>query len=302
MKSFCFVFCLLRVFGLPFTSLKAQKVNSDSIVIEYHDSLYYRNTFSLEDDSFKLGQVYRVTPAILFEYNESEVTQSSMSVLDSLAIFLKGHPWLSVEVGRHTDGSRGDEWSTYFTRKRAQKIVEELVRLGVDSTQLTYSGYEDLEEIVPMHSIKYMKDKNYIQLAHQRNRRTELKVVGIDKLNAFLVEPVHIGYDSLRLVSCLVNTYGSDISKIDTCISWDFPDSAAQDLLAKMEKVNSTEWYATCYQFPCYYTGKVSNGKSKYDISIHSGSYVILNNEKETLHFILREESPIFLGPCDCCE
>lgn len=174
----CFSMLLL---GGIITSVNGQVINNDSLTIEYFDSVYYHNTFSLDDDKFEVGQIFQVEPAIIFEYNRYKIHKMSTRILDSLAQFLIDHPRLKIEIARHKDGRGSKYYSRLFTHRRAKEIHQQLIFLGVDSAQLTHRGYEHSHPVVPWEAItKYIKSKGYQELAHQKNRRTELRILATD--------------------------------------------------------------------------------------------------------------------------
>ena len=75
-----------------------------------------------------------------------------------------------------------------------------------------------------------------------------------------------------------------------------------EGVISNMRLVDATEWYARCYQYPCYYSGEVSNGTEAYSMVVSPGSYITLSNELESIHFIQENISELFINPCDCCE
>jgi hypothetical protein len=116
---------------------------------------------------------------------------------------------------------------------------------------------------------------------------------------------IPIGYKTLKLIgglkrACKYEEASNELAKIVT--KWAFSDSLAHNLLQKMRKVESNEWYASCTIYPCWYEGVVKDQDTQYEIIINAGGYVILTNESETLHFVLIEKSDLFIGICACCE
>ena len=108
---------------------------------------------------------------------------------------------------------------------------------------------------------------------------------------------IPIGYQGLYLTANL-NREGDD----KDCNDWTFAENSLKNLLKELEKVSITEAYSRCYQYKCAYYGKVASPKKAYEIAIHAGGYIILSNEKETLHFIMTKESDLFVSVCNCCE
>jgi len=115
---------------------------------------------------------------------------------------------------------------------------------------------------------------------------------------------VLIGYENLKLISPLTR-----VNRIDEepehqrkffteCYDWSFKEEYAYKILENMRQVEGSYAYHICQYYPCWYTGKVSNGIVEFEITIYAHSSITLSNEKETLFFILEEESDLFIVPC----
>jgi len=121
----------------------------------------------------------------------------------------------------------------------------------------------------------------------------------------FAIQDMEIGYDNLKLISELEKKTKSVSDKEMTntgCKDWIFDKENLKEILTYFKKVEAVEWNAICYNYPCYYEGKVSNGEKEYTIIINAASYIQLVNEEESLYFVQTDESKIFLIPCNCCE
>ncbi len=119
-------------------------------------------------------------------------------------------------------------------------------------------------------------------------------------------QSIQLGYQNLVLKGPLTKKLEpkaspSDIEK-SKCDTWQLHPNDLEGILEKMTVVSPVEWNAICYNYPCTYTGKVSNGQTTYDIRINAASYVILENKEQTLIFAAKEKLPIFITACNCCE
>ncbi len=135
---------------------------------------------------------------------------------------------------------------------------------------------------------------------------TESKATTIKSENKQPEKEILIGYKDFKLIDSLNKVSKTnanyDTELVEDCKNWSFSEKSLSNLLKKMRQVEGTEWYALCYDYPCFYEGIVSNGKTEYRITISSASFVNLSNDNEILIFILEEQSDIFLAVCDCCE
>lgn len=121
---------------------------------------------------------------------------------------------------------------------------------------------------------------------------------------SILENGILIGYADFKLIGTLSKE--NNIDKIPEskrelfadCLSWTFKEASIENLLNKMKKVDPSYAYQLCESYPCWYTGKVTNGKVYYEITIYAHSAVTLTNEKESLFFIMEGESDLFISPC----
>lgn len=130
----------------------------------------------------------------------------------------------------------------------------------------------------------------------------EYKYMSIDSSE---IQTVDLGYDNIKLVGKLerkIKSVSEKEMKTTHCKDWLFKESDLDGLLKSMEKVDPVQWNMLCYDYPCYYEGKARNEEREYTIIINGASYIKLYNPKETIIFIYKQKSPLFLTPCDCCE
>lgn len=89
---------------------------------------------------------------------------------------LKDNPAITVELGSHTDSRGKDRYNMRLSDARAVTAVAYLVENGIEQKRLVSKGYG---ETVLINSCR-----NGVECSeedHQRNRRTELKILGIEK-------------------------------------------------------------------------------------------------------------------------
>lgn len=103
--------------------------------------------YSLEEISDMLkagkdvfGKVFCAVDAIQFELGKSNIKNTSFAYLNELADILK-ETGMRVEVKGHTDNSGSEEVNMKLSRKRAEAVVNYLIKQGVDKTKLSYSYY-----------------------------------------------------------------------------------------------------------------------------------------------------------------
>ena len=92
--------------------------------------------------------------------------------LDKLVQTLNDNPTVSIELSSHTDCRGKDAYNLSLSEKRAKSAVEYLIKQGIAKERLTSKGYGETKPVETCDCTKCNEDQ------HQRNRRTEFKVLG----------------------------------------------------------------------------------------------------------------------------
>ncbi|WP_310588991.1 OmpA family protein [Fibrella forsythiae] len=104
---------------------------------------------------------------LFFESGRYELSGKSLTELERLAEFMNVNPTARIEIAGHTD-DRGDPTANLeLSRKRAQTVVDYLVRMNVAPARLKAIGYGKTRPAV----------KGTTDEARQRNRRIEWRVM-----------------------------------------------------------------------------------------------------------------------------
>ena len=103
---------------------------------------------------------------ILFDTNKDTIRSVSYIVLGRLASVAKTCPTRTVEIGAHTDTDGTPAYNQDLSERRAQAVVEYLVREGVAGTMLKPAGFGETKPIAP----------NDTAENKQKNRRVEFVV------------------------------------------------------------------------------------------------------------------------------
>jgi hypothetical protein len=121
-------------------------------------------------------------------------------------------------------------------------------------------------------------------------------------------QDVYVGYLDFKLIGELHRVNKIMEERVERqkffleCNDWYIEDKDLNQLLKEMEQVDATLAHMLCYYYPCWYTGLISNGEKEYDMTIYAHSAVTISNKDETIFFIKKEKSNLFIVPCDCCE
>ena len=84
---------------------------------------------------------------VMFEVNSARLTDSSNTVLGTVAEDLQKYPRLRIELQGHTDSSGADAYNLKLSQQRADAVREHLVESGVPATQLVAKGYGETKPI-----------------------------------------------------------------------------------------------------------------------------------------------------------
>ena len=78
---------------------------------------------------------------INFKTNSAKLTPRSYGTLNDVARLMKKFPSASLEVQGHTDNTGTDDYNMNLSQRRAQTVVDYLVKRGVSESRLRAVGY-----------------------------------------------------------------------------------------------------------------------------------------------------------------
>jgi outer membrane protein OmpA-like peptidoglycan-associated protein len=108
-----------------------------------------------------------VLERIHYDYDKWEIREDAKPILEKIAKFLLEPPRLPVELGSHTDIRGTDEYNLKLSEKRAQSVVDYLIKKGVDPVNISSKGFGKSRLI--------NHGEGILEELHQQNRRTTLK-------------------------------------------------------------------------------------------------------------------------------
>lgn len=107
---------------------------------------------------------------IFYDYDKANIRPDAAIELDKLVEILNDNPRISIELSSHTDLRGGDAYNQDLSQRRAESAVEYIVSKGISKDRITARGYGESRPVVPNANTEE---------EHQRNRRTEFKVVDV---------------------------------------------------------------------------------------------------------------------------
>lgn len=121
---------------------------------------------------------------ILFPFGKATAIDSNPS-LDSLAVYLKNNNEAIIEIGAYADAIGSEQANLNITKKRADVVIDYLVKKGVNKNQLVPKGYGESNPI----ALNTKPDGTWFKEAQDFNRRIEFRVLKQGK-EKILVKPM----------------------------------------------------------------------------------------------------------------
>ncbi|MEZ4879893.1 MAG: OmpA family protein [Chitinophagales bacterium] len=126
-------------------------------------------------DSYPDGTISEpiVLKDIYYDFDKWYIREESEGDLNKLLSFMQENPSVIVEIGSHTDSRAPYDYNIKLSQRRAQSVVNWLIARGISKNRLQAKGYGETQPVngctdgVPCSEYE-----------HQRNRRTEFRIVG----------------------------------------------------------------------------------------------------------------------------
>ena len=169
--------------------------------------LNQKQTLSVPDEEksdvfyvdFYLPSIFKpvIIENIFYDFDKATLRPESKEALDELIAMLNDNPNVTIELSAHTDRKGTEAYNINLSQRRAQSVVDYVIKGGIDKERLTAVGYGKSEpkEVSKNLAKKYeflpesqKLDAEFIgtlpaaeqEIADQINRRTEFKVLRID--------------------------------------------------------------------------------------------------------------------------
>lgn len=104
---------------------------------------------------------------IFFEFNSSELKQTSEFELIKLFEFLNENKTIKIKIIGHTDSIGDDHFNLQLSESRARTVVQFLIQKGINSSRLEYVGMGEKKPLAA----------NDTEIGRQLNRRTEFQII-----------------------------------------------------------------------------------------------------------------------------
>lgn len=110
-------------------------------------------------------QLVLVASDILFAFDKWVIRAEVVPELDHWADFLQHNPQVTAEIDGHTDSIGPRDYNQTLSKRRAEAVMNYLIKKGIDPRRLVTRGYGESQPTAP----------NTTAAGRQQNRRVELK-------------------------------------------------------------------------------------------------------------------------------
>ena len=142
---------------------------------------------------------------IYYDFDKAYIRTDAEEPLAQLIKILEDNPDLVVEIGSHTDARGTGRYNIRLSARRAESVVKYLIKKEIDPNRLQAKGYGETQ---PTNDC--MDEIPCSEEQHQRNRRTEFRVIGkVDgtrydcetlnvDINQISIEPIELKVDKCK--------------------------------------------------------------------------------------------------------
>jgi outer membrane protein OmpA-like peptidoglycan-associated protein len=96
----------------------------------------------------KIQTGYRqVIRNIYFDFGTAKLKEASNSELDKLLKVLEENPGFVIEISGHTDNVGGKDFNKWLSERRAQSVVDYMIRKGQNESRFLVEGYGERKAI-----------------------------------------------------------------------------------------------------------------------------------------------------------
>ncbi len=119
---------------------------------------------------------YLTIRSILFGFDKAELTREATFDLEKLYNILQQYPGVTLEVAGHTDNLGSVSYNKKLSQRRAQAVIDYLVKKGIERERLVARGASSFENI----ATNYNPDGTDNPAGRRLNRRASIKVLKSD--------------------------------------------------------------------------------------------------------------------------
>jgi peptidoglycan-associated lipoprotein len=122
-----------------------------------------------------------VVENIYYDLDRAEIRPDAALELDKLVQVLLDNPEITIELSAHTDSRADDNYNMDLSQRRARSAVDYIISKGISPNRIIARGYGETRLLISDEEIERLPTEEAREAAHQRNRRTEFRILTYDK-------------------------------------------------------------------------------------------------------------------------
>jgi peptidoglycan-associated lipoprotein len=122
-----------------------------------------------------------VVENIYYDLDRAEIRPDAALELDKLVQVLVDNPEITIELSAHTDSRADDDYNMDLSQRRARSAVDYIITKGINPNRIVARGYGETRLLISDEQIAKLPTEEAREAAHQRNRRTEFRILTYDK-------------------------------------------------------------------------------------------------------------------------
>ncbi|MDR1761906.1 MAG: OmpA family protein [Bacteroidales bacterium] len=116
-----------------------------------------------------------ISKNIYYEFGKYKLTKEQRQIIDtSIVALLRSAPEIVVELRSHTDNIGGEDFNMKLSQRRANEIIDHVIKQGIAPSRITGKGFGYSMPIAPNNR----PDGSDYPEGRAKNRRTEIQVIG----------------------------------------------------------------------------------------------------------------------------
>ena len=118
----------------------------------------------LSDNNFQVSsdktQDWITLDRVYFSTGKSELTPTSQTQIDNIVALLKAYPNAAIKLGGYTDNAGSADINQPLSQKRAEAVMNAVVKAGINAERLSAEGYGQEHPICPANDTDECKAQN----------------------------------------------------------------------------------------------------------------------------------------------
>ncbi len=137
----------------------------------------------------KTAPTYFIKP-VFFAFDSYALSENAHEKLADVKAVLQEYPEINLIVRGHTDNIGSTSYNQVLSEKRANAVIDYLVKIGVPRNRMEYKGFSENQPV----AINQFPGGKDAKQGRQLNRRVDFRIIGREHGN-IVIEPVQVPDD-----------------------------------------------------------------------------------------------------------